>query len=66
MDIAQGLRKARKSADKSQAEIAEFLKTSRTNYIRYEMGQCDIPVKHLIALADLYKLTLDELVGRSV
>lgn len=65
MDIAQALRDARIRAGKSQAEIAEFLKTSRTNYIRYEMGQREIPVHHLFALADLYGLTLDELVGRS-
>lgn len=66
MNIAQGLREARKRAGKSQAEIAEFLNTPRTSYIRYEKGEREIPVHHLITLADLYGLTLDELVGRSV
>ncbi len=63
MKLAQNLREARKRAGKSQAEIAVLLGTQRTNYIRYESGERDLPVKHLVTLAKFYGMTLDELVG---
>ena len=66
VELAQALRAARMRAGKSQAEIAAILGIQRTQYIRYESGEREIPVHHLFALADLYGLTLDELVGRSM
>ena len=66
MNLAQGLRNARKHAGKSQAEIAAALGTTQQQYAKYETGMREIPVHHLVTLANLYKLTLDELVGRSV
>ena len=66
MKLAQSLRAARESAGKSQTEIAITLGIQRTQYIRYEKGEREIPVHHLVALADLYGLTLDELIGRKV
>ena len=63
MNLAQNMREARKRAGKSQAEIAALLDTQRTNYIRYENGERDLPIKHLVTLAKFYGMTLDELVG---
>ena len=65
MDLAQCLRDARKRAGKSQAEIAVVLGTTQQQYAKYETGMRELPVHHLVTLADLYELTLDELVGRN-
>ena len=64
MDLAQCLRDARKRAGKSQTEIAVVLGTTQQQYAKYETGMRELPVHHLVTLADLYELTLDELVGR--
>lgn len=63
MKLAQNLREARKRAGKSQAEIAELLKTTQQQYAKYETGMREIPVHHLVTLAKFYGMTLDELVG---
>lgn len=65
MNIAQALRIARERAGMSQAEVAAILQTTQQQYGRYELGLREIPVHHLVTLADLYGLTLDELIGRS-
>ena len=64
MNVAQALRAAREKAGKSQIEISDFLGMAQPQYSRYELGKREIPLHYLIALADLYELPLDELVGR--
>ena len=51
--------------DLSQQNIADILQISRQYYTRYECGQVEIPVRHLITLAKFYKVSLDYLVGLS-
>lgn len=49
----------------TQAEVAELLGVKAQQYSRYELGKREIPLHHLITLADFYKTSLDYLVGRS-
>lgn len=58
------LKDLREDHDKSQREIAKLLKTTQQNYCRYEIGEREIPLHHLITLADFYGVSLDYLAGR--
>lgn len=49
--------------DKTQAEIAEYLKCNRQVYARYERGIREIPVSMVIALAKYYKVSCDYILG---
>lgn len=49
--------------DLSQQNVAEILQISRQYYTRYERGQVEIPVRHLITLAKYYNVSLDYLTG---
>ena len=59
------LRQLRTEAHKSQAELAEVLGTSQTMYARYERGANELPLRHLLVLADYYGASVDYLLGRS-
>ena len=49
----------------SQKTVADALGCSTTVYSRYETGSRQPPLETLIALADFYQMSLDELVGRT-
>lgn len=59
------IRNLREDADKTQQEIADFLGTSQTMYARYERGANEMPIHHLIKLAQYYNVSLDYLCGLS-
>ena len=61
----QRLRDLREDHDKTQAEIAAVLGTSQTMYARYERGANELPLRHLLTLADYYGVSVDYLLGRS-
>ena len=65
MNYRQRMRDLREDHDKTQAEIAEVLGTSQTMYARYERGANELPIRHLITLADYYGVSTDYLLGRS-
>lgn len=65
MDYIKRMRDLREDNDKTQQEIAEILKTSQTMYARYERGANELPIHHLIALADYYNVSTDYLLGRT-
>lgn len=54
----------RKAAGLSQESIAQSLKTSQQTVGRWENGKSEPGLSHLFALADMYGVTLDELVSR--
>lgn len=60
----QRLRDLREDADKAQKEIAAVLGIDQRTYSNYETGKREIPVHHLITLADYYKVSIDFIVGR--
>ena len=59
----QRLRDLREDADKTQADIAEYLGMKQQQYARYERGVQEIPLHHFIALAKYYNVSLDYLAG---
>lgn len=54
----------RKKAGKTQKEVADFLNITQTAYGNYELGKRQITPENLIKLADLYEVSIDELMGR--
>lgn len=58
------LRDLREDNDMKQVDVAEYLGIQQTVYSRYERGFQTIPVEHLIKLADLYKVSVDYILGR--
>lgn len=59
------LRNLREDHDKTQQDIADILGTSQTMYARYERGANELPLRHLLKLADYYGVSADYLLGRS-
>ncbi len=59
------LKDLREDREMNQSEIARLLNTTQQQYSKYEKGVQEIPVHHLIKLADLYRVSLDYLVGRT-
>ena len=51
--------------DLTQQQIAEYLMCNRQVYARYERGLREIPISMLIKLADLYKTSVDYILGRT-
>ena len=60
------IKNLREDADKTQQEIANILGTSQTMYARYERGANEMPIHHLIRLAQYYNVSLDYLCGLSL
>ena len=58
------LRDLREDKDMKQKEVAAILGIDQRVYSNYEMGKREIPLHHLVALADFYHVTTDYLLGR--
>ena len=52
--------------DLTQKQIADHLGIQREVYRRYEKGTHTIPIDYLIKLADLYKTSVDFIIGRTI
>ena len=65
MEYVRILRDLREDADKTQTQIAEVLGTSQTMYARYERGANELPLRHLVKLAEYYHVSTDYLLGLS-
>ena len=65
MNYTRRLRDLREDHDKTQQDIAEVLGTSQTMYARYERGANELPLRHLIKLAEYYQVSTDYLLGLS-
>ncbi len=65
MDYIKRIKDLREDSDKTQQEIANVLKTSQTMYARYERGANELPVHHLITLADYYGVSTDYILCRT-
>ena len=64
MKLEDNLQKFRKSKGLSQEELAEKCDISRQAIAKWESGESIPTIDKLIFLADFYKVSLDELVGR--
>ena len=61
--IIQNLRSIRMERGFSQMEISELLNTTQQQYSKYENGQNEIPVRHVITLCKFYGISADWLLG---
>ena len=59
------LRDLRDDKDLTQAAVADLLGIHQTVYSRYERGAQNIPLEHLLRLADYYDVSTDYILGRT-
>jgi len=57
------IRDLREDNDLTQKQVADYLRIKQNTYSQYETGTRQIPVEILIALAALYKTSIDYLLG---
>jgi transcriptional regulator with XRE-family HTH domain len=65
MNYRKRIRDLREDHDKTQTEIAEMLGTSQTMYARYERGASELPIRHLLKLAEYYGVSTDYILCRT-
>jgi len=63
LDVIQNLRTIRVQKGYNQMDIAEVLGTTQQQYSKYENGQNEIPVRHVITLCKFYGISADWLLG---
>lgn len=63
MDVTQNIRKIRTDRGYSQTDIANLLNTTQQQYSKYENGQNEIPIRHVITLCKFYNISSDWLLG---
>ena len=59
------LRDLREDADMVQKQVAGYLGIDQRVYSNYETGKREIPVRFVIALAELYGTSTDFILGRT-
>ncbi len=59
------LKDMREDHDLTQEAVGKLLGTTQQQYYKYEKGIQEIPVHHLITLANYYRVTTDYLLGRT-
>lgn len=63
--LIKRLRELREINNYTQEDIAEHIGVARTTYAMHEQGNREMDYHLIIKLADLYKVTLDYIFGRS-
>ena len=59
------IRDLREDRDLKQKDLAKLLQVHQSTYSDYELGNLNIPVNALHALADFYHVSVDYLLGRT-
>ena len=59
------IRELREDNDKTQSEIANVLGTTQQVYSRYERGENELPIRHLLLLCKYYGVSADYMLGLS-
>jgi transcriptional regulator with XRE-family HTH domain len=57
------IRELREDRDLNQSQIAKVLGTTQQVYSRYEKGENEMPVRHIITLCKFYNVSADYLLG---
>ena len=57
------IRDLREDCDLTQQNVADYLHCSQSLYAYYESGKRNLPVDNLIALAKLYNVSTDYILG---
>ena len=63
MKYIKRIRDLREDSDMTQQQVADYLETSQTMYARYERGANELPIRHLIKLCKLYRVSADYILG---
>ena len=63
MKYIKRIRDLREDHDLTQEQVAKMLGTSQTMYARYERGANELPIRHLLALCEYYKVCADYVLG---
>ena len=59
------IRDLREDNDKTQAQVADELHIKQQYYSKYENGEYELPIRHLIGLANFYNLNTDYILQRT-
>lgn len=59
------IRALREDRDLKQSDIARILGTTQQVYSRYENGNNEMPVRHIITLCQFYQVSADYILGLS-
>ena len=62
-DYVKRMRDLREDHDLTQSDVAKILGTSQTMYARYERKANELPIHHLLALCEYYKVSADYFLG---
>ena len=65
MELADSLRRFRKSFNLTQKQVADILNVAQKTYSDYELGKTRIPLDSMILLAKLYDVSMDYICGGS-
>lgn len=57
------IRELREDHELKQKDIAKLLGTTQQVYSRYENGENEIPVRHIITLCKFYNVSADYILG---
>ncbi len=63
--LGNNLKTMRKKIGLSQEELAKKLDLSRSTYNSYEQDICEPPLNVLCKLADVFNVSIDELIGHT-
>ena len=63
MDYQKRLKELRIKNGYTQEQIAFILHTRQEQYSKYESGKRELPIKHLVALCCLYRVSADYILG---
>lgn len=63
MNYHKRLKQLRTENGYTQEQIAFILHTRQEQYSKYESGKRELPIKHLIALCCLYRVSADYILG---
>ncbi len=66
INLGNKLKELRTAENLTQTALAEKLNISRVNYTRYETNASRPDYETLIAIADFYDISLDELFDRKI
>ena len=59
------IRELREDHDRTQREVAAYLGTTQQVYSRYESGENEMPIRHLVSLCKYYNVGADYILGLS-
>lgn len=57
------IRELRENAEYTQEYVAHYLGISQTMYARYERAANELPIRHLIKLCEMYRVSSDYILG---